>query len=74
MSSFGTLELNMLAILNISNEQRRHCCVRVKAWKVKPAINDYEPYNPQPVQPVWDWRPNTSFQPAWWQNPVVSTC
>ena len=80
MSRFGTFELSMLGIMNLSNEQRRRCCVRVKAWKAKPAPNDYYPYYPQPS---WDWRlpqvptittPNTAQPIAWWQNPVVSVC
>lgn len=73
MSRFGTRELTMLSIMNMANESRCHCRARVKVWKVKPAANDYEPYHHQPVQPVWDWRPNTAGHIAWWQNPVVST-
>lgn len=83
MSRFGTHELLVLSIENMTNESRRHCRARVKAWKIKPAINDYGPYNPQPIQPLWDWRlpqfptittPNTAQPIAWWQNPVVSVC
>ncbi len=66
------------------NENIRRCRIGKVTPKPPKHWPDRSIGRPQPLIPwapsmevpqtVWDWRPNTSLDAAWWQNPVVSTC
>jgi hypothetical protein len=58
---------------NRTNIVKRHCRIGKVSPKPPKRWLDRSIKSPQPLIP---WTPSmeTGYAPAWWQNPVVSTC